>query len=259
MCCRPRPSGPGRRGLRRATEGRRDVRGDGSHGEGGDPRRSTVHRRVGRSGARARDSIDHCRSDHGRTRTQRGAILAAADLQAGQLEQAAVVGSQLVTEAWNLHSRHVYDEISFLAVHPAIVPPSQNPASSGCATTTRMRSTRLSRCSVTALSSPSGPRSVRDADRCTPSEPPEPSWVARNRLRARRRPSGTSKLRPSGRCRCSTTRTTAELDVGVRRTGVPRDRVTRPHGSPRAERSAAREGTHGRPARVPARTTGIRA
>jgi hypothetical protein len=54
------------------------------------------------------------RVGHG-PRAQRGAILAAAQLQVGELEQAALVGSQIVAEAWNLHSGHVYNEIAFLA------------------------------------------------------------------------------------------------------------------------------------------------
>ena len=63
----------------------------------------------------AQDSIDHCRSDHGRTRAQRHAILANGHLQLGHLDQAAALGSKIVTEAWNLHSRHVYEEVALLS------------------------------------------------------------------------------------------------------------------------------------------------
>jgi transcriptional regulator with XRE-family HTH domain len=62
----------------------------------------------------AREAFDHCQTNHGRTRAQRAAILAAGHLQLGDLEQAAALGSRVVTDAWNLHSRHVYEEVAFL-------------------------------------------------------------------------------------------------------------------------------------------------
>jgi transcriptional regulator with XRE-family HTH domain len=62
----------------------------------------------------AQDSMTHCLGGHGRTHAQRAAILAAAYLRLGHVDQAAAVGSSLVTEAWNLHSRHVYEEVAFL-------------------------------------------------------------------------------------------------------------------------------------------------
>lgn len=62
----------------------------------------------------AQDSIARCPSDHGRTHAQRSAILAAAYLRLGHVDQAASVGCDVVAEAWNLHSRHVYEEVAFL-------------------------------------------------------------------------------------------------------------------------------------------------
>jgi len=41
--------------------------------------------------------------------------LAAGYLQLGHLDQAAALGSELVSAAWNLHSRHVYEEVATLA------------------------------------------------------------------------------------------------------------------------------------------------
>lgn len=69
----------------------------------------------GRDCARyAQDAIAHCRRTHGRTRAQRAAILAAAHVQLGQLDQAAALGVEVVADAWNLHSRHVYEEVATL-------------------------------------------------------------------------------------------------------------------------------------------------
>ena len=62
----------------------------------------------------AEQSIGACLSDHGRTRAQRYAILAAAYVQQGELEQAAAIGEQVVSEAWHLHSRHVDEEVTNL-------------------------------------------------------------------------------------------------------------------------------------------------
>jgi hypothetical protein len=63
----------------------------------------------------AGQAIAACQPEHSRTRAQRYAILAAAHVQSGELEQAAVTGSQIVRVAWNLHSRHVDEEIIGLA------------------------------------------------------------------------------------------------------------------------------------------------
>ncbi len=60
-------------------------------------------------------AITMCRDDHGRTRAQRQAILAAGHLQRGECEQAAATAAQVVTAAWGLTSRHVDQEIAVLA------------------------------------------------------------------------------------------------------------------------------------------------
>jgi hypothetical protein len=57
-------------------------------------------------------SIALCRADHGRTHAQRQAILATVHLQRGDLDQAALIGSQVVAEGWKLHSHHVYGEVA---------------------------------------------------------------------------------------------------------------------------------------------------
>jgi hypothetical protein len=59
----------------------------------------------------AEQAVAACQPKHSRTRAQRYAILAAAHVQSGELEQAAATGSQIVREAWSLHSRHVDEEI----------------------------------------------------------------------------------------------------------------------------------------------------
>jgi tetratricopeptide (TPR) repeat protein len=63
----------------------------------------------------AEQAVAACQPGHSRTRAQRYAILAAAHLQTGELEHAAATGSQVVRQAWNLHSRHVDEEIITLA------------------------------------------------------------------------------------------------------------------------------------------------
>lgn len=60
-------------------------------------------------------SITACLPGHSRTRTQRTAILAAAHLRLGEVDQASQLGSQIVTAAWQLRSGHVDEEVAFLA------------------------------------------------------------------------------------------------------------------------------------------------
>jgi hypothetical protein len=62
----------------------------------------------------AAQAIETCLHEHGRTRAQRQAILAAAYVQQGKLDQAAATGEQVVKNAWRLNSRHVDEEIAGL-------------------------------------------------------------------------------------------------------------------------------------------------
>ncbi len=56
-----------------------------------------------------------CLDEHGRTRAQRQAILAAGQLRCGDAEQAAATGVRVVATAWGLTSQHVDQEIVVLA------------------------------------------------------------------------------------------------------------------------------------------------
>lgn len=62
----------------------------------------------------AEESLGLCRMTHCRTRAQRRAILAAAWVELGEIEQASAVATQVVVDAWNLHSGHVYREVQKL-------------------------------------------------------------------------------------------------------------------------------------------------
>jgi tetratricopeptide (TPR) repeat protein len=62
----------------------------------------------------AQKSVGLCLAGHSRTRAQRIAILATAHLRMGEIDAAAAAGEQVVREAWNLHSGHVFGEISQL-------------------------------------------------------------------------------------------------------------------------------------------------
>jgi transcriptional regulator with XRE-family HTH domain len=62
----------------------------------------------------ARKSVGLCLSGHGRTRAQRTAIYATAYLRLGEIDAAAAAGEQLVHDAWNLHSSHVFGEVAQL-------------------------------------------------------------------------------------------------------------------------------------------------
>jgi hypothetical protein len=59
-------------------------------------------------------SVDLCRAGHGRTRAQRNAILATTCLQAGDIERAAAVGEQILSDACNLRSWHVRENVASL-------------------------------------------------------------------------------------------------------------------------------------------------
>ena len=64
-----------------------------------------------RSAAR---SVELCRAGHGRTRVQRNAILATTCVQTGDIDQAAAIGELIITDAWDLQSRHVQNDIAAL-------------------------------------------------------------------------------------------------------------------------------------------------
>jgi len=62
----------------------------------------------------AATSLKLCQHGHSRTRAQRNAILATTQLQLGDVEAAAATGLLIVTDAWQLHSIHVYSELAAL-------------------------------------------------------------------------------------------------------------------------------------------------
>ena len=68
----------------------------------------------------AEKSVGLCMTAHSRTRAQRNAIQATAHLSMGEVDAAAAAGEQVVREAWNLHSGHVFGEVAQLAA--AIAP-----------------------------------------------------------------------------------------------------------------------------------------
>jgi transcriptional regulator with XRE-family HTH domain len=59
-------------------------------------------------------SVELCRTGHSRTRAQRNAILATTCVQTGDIDQAAAVGEMIIADAWDLHSRHVQNDIAAL-------------------------------------------------------------------------------------------------------------------------------------------------
>lgn len=63
----------------------------------------------------AEQAITACRDDHGRTRAQRYAILAAGHTHHGAWDEAAAAGQRVVREAWRLRSCQVDEEITQLA------------------------------------------------------------------------------------------------------------------------------------------------
>jgi transcriptional regulator with XRE-family HTH domain len=68
----------------------------------------------------AEKSVGLCLAEHIRTRAQRNAIQATAHLRMGEIEAAAAAGLQVVNDAWNLHSGHVFGEVDRLVA--AIAP-----------------------------------------------------------------------------------------------------------------------------------------
>ncbi len=77
--------------------------------------------RLGPAAELAERAMRSCKPGHGRTHVQRTAILAMAAVQAGEIDRAALLGETIVTEAWGLHSNHVYGDIAALlaAVKPS--------------------------------------------------------------------------------------------------------------------------------------------
>jgi hypothetical protein len=69
-------------------------------------------------------SVTLCLDGHSRTRAQRTAIAATALLRLGEADAAAALGETIVQTGWNLHSGHVFGEISALAqaIEPLNVP-----------------------------------------------------------------------------------------------------------------------------------------
>ncbi len=65
-------------------------------------------------------SVALCLNGHSRTRAQRVAIQATAQLQLGDVDAAANTGETIVVEAWNLHSGHVVGDVAALvrAIEP---------------------------------------------------------------------------------------------------------------------------------------------
>lgn len=76
----------------------------------------------GKAAQCATKSAGLCLAGHSRTRAQRHAIQAAAYLGTGEVDAAAAVGQQVVLDAWNLHSGHVFGEVAHLAEAMASFP-----------------------------------------------------------------------------------------------------------------------------------------
>ena len=68
----------------------------------------------------AAKSVGLCLAPHSRTRAQRNTIQATAYLHMGEIDAAAAAAEQVVREAWNLNSRHVFGEVAALiaAIEP---------------------------------------------------------------------------------------------------------------------------------------------
>jgi len=59
-------------------------------------------------------SLALCQDGHSRTRAQRNAILATAQLQLGNVEAAAATGLLVVVDAWRLRSSRVHNDLTTL-------------------------------------------------------------------------------------------------------------------------------------------------
>jgi transcriptional regulator with XRE-family HTH domain len=70
---------------------------------------------LGPAEASARKAVTLCLPGHGRTRAQRYTIRATAHLGMGDLDAAVSAAGHVVSEAWNLHSGHVFGEVAQLA------------------------------------------------------------------------------------------------------------------------------------------------
>jgi len=70
---------------------------------------------LGRAEASARKAVTLCLPGHRRTRAQRYTIRATAHLRMGDLDAAVSAVGHVVSEAWNLHSGHVFGEVAELA------------------------------------------------------------------------------------------------------------------------------------------------
>ena len=75
----------------------------------------------------AAKSVGLCLASHSRTHAQRTTILATAYLHMGEIDAAAAAAEQVVREAWNLHSSHVFGEVAQLAV---VIRPFKTPVAS---------------------------------------------------------------------------------------------------------------------------------
>ena len=64
----------------------------------------------------AEKSVGLCLAEHSRTRAQRNAIQATAHLRMKEVDAAAAAGIQVVNDAWNLHSSHVFGEVAQLVM-----------------------------------------------------------------------------------------------------------------------------------------------
>jgi hypothetical protein len=73
----------------------------------------------------AAKSVGLCLAGHSRTRAQRTTIQATAHLNMGEIDAAAVAAEQVVREAWNLYSGHVFGEVAQLV---AAIAPFKTPA-----------------------------------------------------------------------------------------------------------------------------------
>jgi DNA-binding transcriptional regulator YiaG len=69
---------------------------------------------LSRAAESAQKSVALCLPGHSRTHAQRNSIRATVHLRTGEIEPAVAAGEQVVGEAWNLHSGHVFGEVAQL-------------------------------------------------------------------------------------------------------------------------------------------------